>query len=468
MRFVTLGASDSIGASCHLLEVAGVGVMLDAGIDPDEDGPDGLPMFDWVHDRPDAFVDHVMVSHAHHDHVGALPVLVREFPHVQVHMTRPTRELAEFVLPASARLQKRRIREGSSTHEPLFDEEELDLQAFVYRSYDLESPFRLNGVAGAGAVEAAFYHSGHILGAAGVELTFKEGIRPKRVFYSGDTNIRSQSIIPGGAYPEGDVDVLILESTLGADPEAELTTRRTEELRFSEELRRVWERGGTALVPVFAVGRAQEVLALIDRYKRQGRLPVDVPVYTAGAMRAVAELYDRTRYSSPRLNQEFVVENVDQLRLPRSAAARRRVLQQPGIHVISSGMMFERTLSNRIAQQLVVEEKNAVFLVGFAQEGTPADRLLAADEHRASTGEAEVVVDAVRGSQPLRCQVERFRLSGHSHRRDLLRLVERLAPTKVVLVHGDTEAREWMADNIRFFYPDVDIILPETGVQYEL
>ncbi|MBT8400074.1 MAG: MBL fold metallo-hydrolase [Rhodothermia bacterium] len=468
MRFVTLGASDSIGASCHLLQVAGVGVMLDAGTDPDEDGPDGLPMFDWVRKRSDVFIDHVLVSHAHHDHVGALPVLVREFPHVQVHMTRPTRELAEFVLPASARLQKRRVREGTATSEPLFDEEELDLQSFLYRSHDLERRFRLNGVAGAGAVDAAFYHSGHILGAAGIELSFEEGDRLRRVFYSGDTNIRSQSIIPGGSYPDQPIDVLILESTLGADPEAELTTRRTEELRFAEGLRRVWERGGTAVVPVFAVGRAQEVLALIDRYKRHGRLPAEVPVYTAGAMRAVAELYDRTRYSSPRLNQEFVVENVDQVRLPRSSAARRRALQEPGIHVISSGMMFERTLSNRIAQELVADEKNAVFLVGFAQEGTPADRLLAADARREESGEAEVVLDPIRGSQPLCCQVERFRLSGHSHRRDLLRLVERLSPTTVVLVHGETEARQWMADNINFFYPDIDIILPETGVPYEL
>ena len=442
--------------------------MLDAGTDPDEDGPNGLPRLDWVHERSDVFVDHVIVSHAHHDHVGALPIIIREFPHVQVHMTRPTRELAEFVLPASARLQRRRLREGATSHDPLFDEEELEMQSFLYRTHDLETPFTLNGVAGSVGVDGSFFHSGHILGAAGVRLEVNEGDRPQSVFYTGDTNLRSQSIIPGGRYPKDRVDVLILETTLGADAEAELTTRRTEEKRLAEALSAAWDRQGTALIPVFAVGRAQEILALIDRFKRRGLLPPEVPVYTAGAMRAVAELYDRTRYNSPRLNKDFAVEDVDQLRLPRGRAARMRTVQEPGIHVVSSGMMFERTLSNRIAQELIGEEKNSILLVGFSQEDSPADRLLKAARVREREGVADVVLDPLCGSQPLKCQVERFRLSGHSHRRDLLRLVDGLSPSTVVLVHGETEAREWMADNINFFYPDVDVILPETGVTYDL
>ena len=442
--------------------------MLDAGVDPDEDGPAGLPDLRWLHDRSDVFLDHVIISHAHHDHVGALPVVIRQFPHVQVHMTRPTRELAEFVLPASARLQRRRVREGSSSCEPLFDEEELELQSYLYRTHDLESEFQLTGLPGSGGVGLSFFHSGHILGAAGVELTFRENGSSRRVFYSSDTNLRSQSIIPGGVYPEGGVDVLILESTLGADSQAELTTRRDEETRFGDALRKAWERGGTVLVPVFAVGRAQEVLALIDRFKRRGILPASVPVYTSGAMRAVAGLYDRTRLTSPRLNRDFLVEEVDQLRLPRGRTAKSSVLNEPGIHVMSSGMMFERTLSNRIAQEIVEDEKNAVLLVGFAQDDSPAARLLAASSNGAMEGEREVVLDAARGAQPLKCEVGRFRLSGHSHRRDLIQLVAQLSPESVVIVHGETAAKEWMADNIRFFYPSIDVILPETGVALEL
>lgn len=104
-------------------------------------------------------------------------------------------------------------------------------------------------------------------------------------------------------------------------------------------------------------------------------------------------------------------------------------------------------------------------LVGFAREDSPAERLLRA----ASNGEgAEVVLDPVLGPQPLRCEVHRFRFSGHSHRRDLIQLVEKLRPRKVVLVHGEEKAREWMADNVSFFYPDIELVLPHTGVPLEL
>src|SRR5690606_13347638 len=155
----------------------------------------------------------------------------------------------------------------------------------------------------------------------------------------------SQFIIPGGEYPEEPVDVLVLESTLAADPEAELTTRRAEEERFAEAVAAVVKRGGSVLVPAFALGRAQEILALLDRYKKRGVIPDEVPVYTAGSMRAVADLYDKTRYVTPRLNPDFHVFGVEQKRLPRGEAAKLAVLGEPGIHIAGSGMMLERTLS---------------------------------------------------------------------------------------------------------------------------
>ncbi len=468
MRFVSLGATDDIGASCHLLEIGQTGIMLDAGTDPEEDGPECLPAFGFAKSRPDWFVDHVIVSHAHQDHVGSLPVLIREFPHAQVHMSRATRDLAEFVLPASARLQRRRRREGSSSHEPLFAEEELEIQSFVYRTHDLEMPFDVEGVRAGRKVSVSLYHAGHILGAVGVHLSYLDGRSQRTVFYTGDTNLQSQTIIPGGEYPKGPVDVLILESTLGSDPEAEETTRRAEEDRFAKALRTVWDRGGTSLVPVFAVGRAQEVLALIDRFKRRGLLPATVPVYTAGAMRAVAELYDKSRFTTPRLNSDFTVESVEQARMPRGASAKARVLEEPGIHVVSSGMLFPGTLSNRLAQRLIENPKNAVMLVGFAQEDSPAGRLIAAARSPVPGQETEVTLDDACGPQPLLCEVHRFRLTGHSHRRDLMKLVRLLSPDKVILVHGEAAAREWLADNIDFFHPEIKVMLPSREVAIEV
>ncbi len=464
MLFVTLGDTEAIGASCHFLKIGETGLVLDAGADPEAEGLASLPRFDIIHNNAGWYIDHAVVTHAHHDHIGSLPVLIEHFPHVMVHMTRATRDLADFVLPASLRLQRRRQREGTSSHPPLFDEEQLEIISYLYLTHEFEDTFDVSGIRTDQTVTAQFYYSGHILGSAGVLLTFEEKGQTRRVFYSSDTNLRAQSIIPGGQYPEGPIDVLMMESTLGADPEAELTTRRTEEIKFREALKRVIARRGVVLVPVFALGRAQEVLALIDRFKQRGDIPAEVPVYTAGGMRAIADIYDTTRYITPRLNPDFQVFGVAQRRMPRSYTAKRNALTGPSIHVASSGMMFENTLSNWVAQQLVEDEENAIFLVGYAKEDSPARRLIEA----AGNGSDGVLLDRHVGMQPLHCEVERFRFSGHSHRRDLIQLVEKLKPKKVVLVHGDTDARQWMADNIQFFYPHIEVYLPGVGEPLEV
>ncbi len=459
MIFCSLGATDDIGASCHFLKINDTGIVLDSGTDPDEDGPPALPNFDLVHEREGWYADHALISHAHHDHMGSLPVLIRHFPRVLVHMTRATRSLLDMLLPASARLQERRLKEGSTAHEPLFDEEDAEMHSSLYLTHDLEKPFDVTSMRGETPVKATFYDAGHVLGSTGILLTHED----ERVFYTSDTNLRAQSIIPGGSYPEEPVDVLIMESTMASDEDAELTTRRQEEQKLADGLERTIGRGGTALVPVFALGRAQEVLALVNRFKRQGRVPQDTPVYTAGIMRGVAELYDQTRLVTPRLDEDFRVYDVEQRRLPRSASATRKILDEPSIHVVTSGMMFEYTASNRIAQELIEDEKNAVLRVGYAVDHSPAHRLL-----EASRNGREVVLDEHRGPQEIRCEVDRFRLSGHSHRMDLIQLVERLKPGKVILVHGETEARAWMAENIRRHYPEADVVLPERGEPVEI
>lgn len=465
MIFLSLGDTDDIGASCHFVKVQETGILLDAGADPEEDGPNSLPRFDLIRQNTDWYVDHVVVTHAHHDHVGALPNVIQQFPHVLVHMTPVTRDLTEYMLLSSMRLQKRKFKEGSSAFEPLYNEEELGVYSYLYLTHELGTDFNLTGIRPQPPITARFYNAGHILGAAGVLLSFEEGGASRRLFYTSDTNMRSQFIIPGGEYPEEPVDVLVLESTLAADPEAELTTRRAEEERFAEAVAAVVKRGGSVLVPAFALGRAQEILALIDRYKKRGVIPDEVPVYTAGSMRAVADLYDKTRYVTPRLNPDFQVFGVEQKRLPRGEAAKLAVLGEPGIHIAGSGMMFERTLSYQLAQQMIGDEKNAVFFVGFAKEDSPAHRLM---EAGAKGKGAEVILSNGAEPQVVNCEVQRFRFSGHSHRRDLIEIVEMLKPKKIVLVHGEASARTWMSDNLRFFYPDTEVYLPEHGVPLEL
>lgn len=465
MLFTTLGETKEIGASCHYVQMDRTGILLDAGADPEKEGTESLPDLNRVRNHPDWPVDHVIVTHAHHDHLGALPMVVRAFPHALVHMSGATRQLADILLPASARLQRRKLKEGSTLVDPLFDEDDVEASSYVYLAHQMEYEFDLGGLKTTFDLSGEFFDAGHVLGSLGVMIRWEEDGRLRRLFYTGDTGANNQTIIPGASYPDEPVDILVLESTLGADPTAETVTRRSEEKRLGEAMAKVLKCGGTVLLPVFALGRGQEMLALIDRYKKRGLIDEDVPVFTAGMMRAISDLYDKTRHSTPRLNDEFQVYGVPQSRLPRSQSALNELLKKPAILAVGSGMMFERTISNKIAQQLVSNPKNGVFLVGFAREDSPADRLLKA---RAEGKGTEAVLAALKGPQPINCDVDRFRFSGHSHRRDLLKLVDHFEPETVVLVHGEAKAKEWMADNIRYFHPDVTVHVPGEGDVLEL
>ncbi len=466
LRYVALGETDEIGGSCHLLMAGGTGLMLDTGVHPDRDGVDGLPRLDIPAVRPDLHVDHVIVTHAHHDHLGALPVVLQRFPHALVHMTKATRTLSEFLLRASARLQKRRIREGSSTEDPLFLEDELEFHEYLYLAHDLGVSFDVAGVRDHTPVRATFHHAGHVLGAALIDVAIGEGEARRRVVYTGDVHLRNQVLTPAADLPEGPVDVLILESTLGADPVPETTSRKTEEERMGRALQEVIAGGGSVLIPVFALGRAQEMVAIVDRFKRRGLIPADTPVVTAGSMRALAEITDATRHTTPRLDAEIVIGDIPQVRYPRSSTAVVNALATPSIFILSSGMLFERTPSNDLAQYLVDQAKHGIFLVGFAKEDSPGGRLLAA----AASGDpdAEVTFDPQTGPQAVACRVERFRFSGHAHRQDLLRVVSTLQPKTVVLVHGEEAAKDWLEGEIRRFHPETRVVRPKQGETVDL
>ena len=460
MRYLSLGDTDEIAASCHHVTFGGTGLVFDAGMDPDEDGYAAVPPFELLRDRP---VDHIVVTHAHHDHLGSLPVITREVPHARVHMSRPTAMLAEMLLPSSARLQKRRVREGTTAAAPVFDVETAEALSYVYETHLLDTPFDVRGLGAEGPLAATFYHAGHVLGAVGLLVEGYENGRRRRLYYTSDTSVQAQTILPEGELPEGPVDVMLLESTLGADPDAEQTSRKAEEKRLGKAVAAVLGRGGVVLIPVFALGRSQDVLAMIDRFKRRGLVDEDVPVYTAGSMRGIAEVYDKTRESTPRLDPAFEVYGVEQERYPRSQKKKDEALAKPGIFVLTSGMLFERTPSYDLAQHLVDDERHGIFFVGFSKEGSPGEQLQAA----AAEG-GTMTFDDAEGPLPVRAQVERFRFSGHAHRQDLVSIVERVRPRTVVLVHGETAAKEWMRDTIREAHPDVEVHIPEQGQELEL
>ena len=250
MTFRSLLRRKEIGANSYLIEAGRHRIILDAGAHPREKGLDSLPNF---HSVPHDSVDAIIITHAHHDHIGALPVLQRQQPRTPVFMTEPTGEVTAGMLHNSVNVMSSQ-RDELQIHEyPLFTHKELDglVPRWTYR--DLRKPFILPNT----DVECTFFDAGHIMGSVGVML--RHG--GKTLFYTGDVNFEPQTIMKAADFPTQGVDALIIETTRGDYARPEGFTRRAEKERLGKAIRETFEKNGSVLVPVFALGKSQEALA---------------------------------------------------------------------------------------------------------------------------------------------------------------------------------------------------------------
>ena len=305
---------------------------------------------------------------------------------------------------------------------------------------------------GSNGLTFEFFHSGHILGAVGVMIR-GEG---KTVFYTGDVNFENQTLVRGADFPEQSVDVLLMETTRGDSPTPLGYTRAKEEERLTRAIREAFERGGSVTIPVFALGKTQELLAMLWRMRLRGML-APVPVYIGGLSTKLSGLYDAMSHDAQRAHPElqllqelapYVLSGNDVY----SIAPRKKC-----IFALSSGMMTENTLSNLFARRVLGDENQSLFFVGYSDPESPAGRI-----RSASPGD-EVILDPKQPPVKLRCHIEEFNFSAHANRESLLTYAIGLRPKKIVLVHGDRPAIEWFQLKLYRELPETEVIIPEPG-----
>ncbi|MEY2498862.1 MAG: hypothetical protein QOD12_2418 [Verrucomicrobiota bacterium] len=458
MKFINLTRRTEIGANTYYLEAAGQRFVLDCGMHPKEEGEEALPNLQVLGDRQ---LDAIIVSHAHLDHIGTLPVLMRRQPNARIFMTEATAEIGSALLHNSVNVMTRQREELGVVMYPLFTHRETDRASDRWQSCPFRQPFTLAGERARpnekGGLTVEFVDAGHVLGAAGV-LIRAEG---RTIFYSGDVNFDDQTVTQGAAFPESGVDVLIIETTRGDSPLPEGFTREAEEKRLAGAIERAFSRGGCILMPVFALGKTQEALGMIYKFRRE-KLLGQFPVYIGGLSVKMTEIYDRraltTRRLLPRLQllEEVAPFVLNGQNIHDSPA-------RPGrIYALSSGMMTPKTLSNTFARRVIENPEHSIFFVGYADPESPAGILKAAQP-----GEL-VSLDPDEPSQPLRCQIEQFQFSAHASRESIVRYVKRLAPKKIVLVHGDPAAVAWTHAQLVAALPGSEVIVPKPGVELEL
>lgn len=449
ITFTNLTGAGEIGSNCYLLNLDNSRIILDSGMHPKKDGNAAKPDFSLIGDtEPDT----IFITHSHLDHIGTLPVLQNEHPTAEVIMTSGTAEVGLAMLHNSVNVMTaKRLSEGIAEY-PFFTHGELDRAAKSWTTRPYNEAFRTGYN---GDTLATLYDAGHILGSCGVLLETQSGTT---VFYTGDVQFENQTLIPGATFPQKDVDILVMECTHGDTERAEGYTREKEMLRFAQSIREVLENNGAVLIPVFALGKSQELLYEIGRFKSEGLIP-DVPVYFGGLSSKITTVYDKLSDTTPRLHPGYRLrENIKTTALPQQG--KKPLTVSPGnIYMVSSGMMSEHTVSNMLAAQVVTHPKDAILFVGYSDPESPAGRIKTTKQ-----GELVRLNDKGTGqAYPLNCRVEHFDFSGHAARQSMIDYACKLAPKTIILVHGDEAALSSMKLTLSKELPDTQIIIPEPG-----
>jgi len=456
MHFTNLTRHIEIGANCYLLEAAGKRIILDSGMHPKQEGVAAQPDFSLL---PEDSVDAIILSHAHHDHVGTLPILMRRQPRAPVFMSEPTRQLGDIMLHNSVNVMTRKREELGITTYPLFTHRELEKNFPRWEAKPLHVPFDINGDRVSrdekDGISFEFFDAGHILGSVGT-LIRAEG---KTIFYTGDVNFEDQTITQAALFPDGPLDIVITETTRGDQALVAGFTRAEEELRLAKAISTAFANGGCVVMPLFALGKTQELLAMFHDFRKKGLLAT-VPIYIGGLSTKLTEVYDRLAQAWPRQKSNLQLLHAV---APFVIAGRQAdpPIQKDRIYALSSGMMTEKTLSNSFARRILDRPEHTLMFVGYADPASPAGRV------KATAAGGDVQLDPDFPPQKLLCHVHQFAFSGHSTRETICAWLQRVAPKKVILVHGDPAAIDWFDKTLGADLPAAEVIRPQPGVQFE-
>lgn len=448
MNLHFLGGAMEIGGSCIYIRIAGRGILLDSGIRQTA-SKDPIPDFRTIQEQ--GGVDAVIVSHAHMDHIGTLPIISKAYPGARIYMTAMTAELTRVLLYDSLKIM--RYREDEIPHYS-----EKDVLAMLGRIHPIgyQTPFPLFD-----GFTLTFYPAGHIAGAACIYLVTEEG----SLFYSGDFSAFSQRTIEGIRIPKLRPDVSIVETTYGNRLHS---NRMAEERRLVELVRECAAQQKKILIPVFALGRAQEVLLILRAAIQNQEIP-PVPVYVDGMVRDINSMYTRNPiYLKNALGRRILKGNepfyTKEIQPVAPMQRRDELLSEKGtVILVSSSGMLTGGPSAQYARLLAPSENACIILTGYQDEESPGRQLLNLLEE---TKERKLTLDG--NTLPVRCQIEQVGLSAHGDKSEITALLEQLSSRRVFLVHGNRDAIDELGNELAAEDYRRQIYLPECGQEYEV
>jgi metallo-beta-lactamase family protein len=454
-----LGAAKSVTGSRFLLTVDGFSVLVDCGL---FQGLKELRMRNWDEFPFEAAnIDAVVISHAHIDHTGYLPKLVKDGFNGPVYCTPPTADLMEIMLVDSAKLQEEEAeyarKKGYSRHSnpvSLYDEADALATFERFRKQGYDKKFRIHD-----RIEVVYRDAGHLLGSAIVEVFIQGDSQSKKIVFSGDLGRYEQAILRPPT-PVDNADILFIESTYGIkdnpfdDPQDDL-------VRIVNE---TFSRDGVLVIPAFAVGRTQGLLYYFRKLMHEKKIP-DVPVYVDSPMAISATYlfykhptYHKVEASRKDLARDMETNMLVFVKSPEHSKSLNNIGSK-AIIISASGMMTGGRILHHMVQRLP-REQDTLLVAGYQAEGTRGRRLL----------DGEPTIRIFGEDIPVKCRVEFMSsMSGHADRGELFRWMSNFKekPKMTFCVHGEGGALDQYAQSIRDKF-SWNVLVPEYLETFEL
>jgi metallo-beta-lactamase family protein len=448
MKISFHGAARTVTGSKHLVQLDNNEViLLDCGLfqgmGRDTDSLNAKFGFDA------AKVDYVILSHAHIDHSGLLPKLVKEGFTGAIYCTPGTKALAEILLEDSAMIQrddakygnKRRAKQGLPPIEPLYDIEDVNLTIPLLKAVDYNTPTKISD-----SVEVLFTDAGHIIGSAAVSLKIKNGENTESLTFSGDIGRYRDMILRSPAeFPHA--DYIIIESTYGDKLHDLIHTTPDDLLKWIEST--CVEHKGNLIIPAFSVGRTQEILFELNQLSLEKRLP-HIPIYVDSplSMEATEVLKKFPKYFNKKIQKILEVDDdpfdFEGLRYIKSVEESKALNEDlhPKVIISASGMADAGRVKHHIKNN-ISNAKNTILLVGYCEPHSLGGRLMnGAKEVKIYSEQYEVVakVGSIRS------------MSAHGDYEDLMQFLACQNPDlvkQVFVVHGEAEVQDHFAEKLR-------------------
>lgn len=428
MKIIFHGAAREVGKSCIEIISNNKRYIMDAGIKFTHFGNEYPKYLDKIHQ-----LDAIFISHAHLDHSGALPMLENKRLNCPIYLTDLTWKTTNLLLEDSYHLEKLKHMHPAYTQRDIKKVEE-DLRIINYdKQYTTPD----------GNVKLTYINSGHIPGGASILLELEN----KKVLYTADINTEdSYLMVPSDLEQIRDIDILITENTYGnrGHPDREEATKG-----LLESVDECIKGNGTALIPVFSVGRAQEILIILDKVDK------NIPIYLDGMARKLTDMYINS--DDPYIkNKDILARMYKHVHKIQKPSEREKIAKKKGVIIVSTSGMIQGGPVVTYTEKVLQDKNNSILITGFQAAGTNGRSVLEDRIFRKNGDKIKVIAN-----------VRKFDFSAHYGQDKIRSLIDKIQPKNLILQHGDLEAlkesRHYAHENL----PNTNVFLPDIGDEME-